>query len=381
MTMMKAHFYGQTDIGRVRPGNEDDFVLQHIWDDNHILCLVADGLGGYEGGEVAAGTATATIKSHLLMDKNEGKLLDLLKQAVIAANNAIVAVKKERPELSEMGCVITAGIIDLETRQLSVVHVGDTRLYRISKDGMSKLTHDHSPVGYMEEKHMLTEEEAMAHPHRNVINRFLGEAPRMAEDPEFIDAAIFPISPGEILLFCSDGLHDMLTSAEIMGIVSNDCKSTVRHLIDEANDKGGRDNITVIAVSMEETDPLPNGDDDGGEEESLSDGASKEEATTTDLVDPPSAHDLPSHLWLSCLLAGLVAGYAIGNWNMSSSMKELTDTVNKKCLLVDSLRSILTAVPRDTLFCDTLASDTLQNDIRAQEKAPGKNEQQTDTEQ
>ena len=150
MKPMNATFHGQTDTGRVRDNNEDAFVLQRIWDNDHLLCVVIDGLGGYEGGEVAAEIAATTIINYL--EVNHGaKTLELLKQAVVEANNAIVAGKADRPELAKMGCVLTASIIDLQARQLNVAHVGDTRLYRIVGGNIAKLTHDHSIVGYLEE--------------------------------------------------------------------------------------------------------------------------------------------------------------------------------------------------------------------------------------
>jgi len=246
---MNATYHGMTDTGMQRHNNEDAFVLRKIWDENHILCVVIDGLGGYEGGEVAAEIAAASIPA-FLDDNQEGKALDLLKKAVTKANNDVAEVKSKRPGLSKMGCVLTACIIDLQTCQLNVVHIGDTRLYRITNDGITKLTHDHAIVGYLEETGQLTELDAMNHPYRNVIERFLGEETHHMEDPQFIDAAIFPVEPGQSLLLCSDGLSDMLTSDEILNDISTDCEMTAQKLIADANDRGGRDNITVIAVNL-----------------------------------------------------------------------------------------------------------------------------------
>lgn len=372
---MKALFYGQTDTGRVRPGNEDAFVLQTLGNESHILCVVIDGLGGYEGGEVAAEIAADTIKTYL-MENREGKFLDLLKLAVVTANNAIVAAKDGNAKLSQMGCVLTAGIFDLDTRQLNVVHIGDTRLYRISQGEITKLTHDHSVVGYMEEKRELTEEEAMNHPYRNVIDRFLGETARNVDDTQFMDSAIFPISQGETLLFCSDGLYDMLTSAEILDSVTGDCRQTVERLIEHANDKGGRDNITVITVGIHGETPSRqqggNGEEtpkergwSGEAEFHAGEVAVADEQGAPVLANSPSRPCMPSCLWLTCLLVGLIAGYALGNWSMRPSVKELTDSLAAKSLLADSLMKNYSLVqPKDSLSCDTLAKDSLAFDDR-----------------
>ena len=384
---IKATFFGQTDTGRVRKNNEDAFVLQHLWDERYILSVVIDGLGGYEGGEVAAGIAADTIRSYLIANK-EGKPLELLKKAVVAANDAILAAKEEHPELSEMGCVLTAGIVDLCKRQLNIVHIGDTRLYRIADGEMTKLTHDHSLVGYMEDRGQLTEKEAMCHPHRNVIDRFLGEEPHRSDDPNFIDSAIFPLSADEELLFCSDGLYDMLTSPDILRSASRDSRHMVQSLIDEANRKGGRDNVTAVVVCIEGSVATCR-QTDGSEAGSLSSAHTEAEGpdapgeTCAPGQPAISAHPvssvhsgtgglpgsagqpcLMSRLWLPCLLAGMLIGYALGNWN-TVPIKELKDSVDSQCLLLDSLMNNVRPVSEDSLSCDSLTCDSLVMDSLA----------------
>ncbi len=330
---MKVNYYGMTDTGLVRQNNEDAFVLQKIWDDNHILCVVIDGLGGYEGGEVAAEIAVSVITA-FLSDNREGKALELLKKAVTEANNAVVSAKADQPRLARMGCVLTACIIDLQARQLNVAHIGDTRLYRINGGCITKLTHDHAIVGYMEETGQLTEEDAMNHPYRNVIERFLGEDRHLVDDPQFIDAAIFPITSGEALLLCSDGLSDMLTSAEILNDVSPNCEETVKDLIRDANEKGGRDNVTVIAVAF--TDPsIP-----------ISDSDISDEKTTHIRQEPSIREKVPlrsmlAKAWLPCLLSGLIMGYTAGNHNMAISIKVYEDSLTAVMNLADSLQSVI----------------------------------------
>ena len=173
--MRKISFYGQTDVGRVRKNNEDTFLVCNLWDDDHILAVVIDGVGGYEGGEVAAAIARDSILEYL--ERNPfGDRLELLKHAVIYANNCIFKEREEKPGLSSMSCVLTASLTELVSMRVNIAHVGDTRLYQYSSDHIEKLSHDHSLVGYREEIGDLTEEEAMNHPQRNIISRDVGSS-------------------------------------------------------------------------------------------------------------------------------------------------------------------------------------------------------------
>ncbi|MCM1005654.1 MAG: protein phosphatase 2C domain-containing protein [Prevotella sp.] len=248
---MQVTFYGATDIGRVRTNNEDVFIAQKIWDNKHILLVAIDGMGGEEGGEIAAEIARNTIIDYLSAVRDNTPL-NLIKAAVAEANNEIVRAKSEQPQYQRMGCVATAGIIDLAKHTLSIAHVGDSRLYRYSKGDLRKLTHDHSLVGYQEEQGILSEEEAMKHPRRSVIERCLGIELHTPDDRGFIEAGIFPLINGEKFLFCSDGLSDVLTSAEIASCLSSEAtpEQECAALIDKANAAGGKDNITVVIAHI-----------------------------------------------------------------------------------------------------------------------------------
>jgi len=246
--MIKMTFAGATHEGMVRTNNEDAFICQNIWDEQHVLCVAIDGLGGYEGGEIAAGIAKDTIISYL-NENRMGDSLDLLKQAVTQANNDIVTHQSQTPDCNRMGCVLTAGLFDLEAGRLNVAHVGDSRLYQWYEGTLRKLTHDHSLVGYREDAGMLTEEEAMNHPQRNVVERILGDKVHHLEDKGFIEAAIFPLNDGMRFIFCSDGLTVMSAAGEISLIVQNhldDLEGCVNALIKSACDHGGKDNVTVV---------------------------------------------------------------------------------------------------------------------------------------
>ena len=248
--MLKASFFGATDVGKVRDLNEDAYISQYIWDERHLLLAAIDGLGGYEGGEVAAGLAQKTIIGYL--EGSRGDSLGLLKEAIAEANNEIVRQKASNHSVSQMGCVATVCIIELDASRIIIAHVGDTRLYQFYKNQLQKLTHDHSPVGEMEDGGKLSEQEAMNHPRRNIVERYLGEYEKDANTPNFIEAGIFPLSSGMQFLLCSDGLSDLLTFKEISSVLARSLhvKNKVRTFIKMANSKGGKDNVTAVIVSI-----------------------------------------------------------------------------------------------------------------------------------
>ena len=243
----KLALAGKTDVGLVRKNNEDAFILRNIWDGKYSLAVVIDGIGGYEGGEVAAGIAEREINDYLdeFRSGNPGKLLA---EAVNSANNAILEEKNNSPLLSRMGCVLTAALSDGDN--LYTAHVGDTRLYLERKGRLTKLTHDHSLVGYREEIGDLSEEEAMNHPMRNIINRDLGECLHNSDDEDWIETSCVPLRPGDIILLCSDGLSDVVSSKEILEILlegKGPAKKVV-DLVGKALSKGGKDNVTVVLM-------------------------------------------------------------------------------------------------------------------------------------
>lgn len=257
MACFQVSFSGATDIGRVRTNNEDTYIAQYIWDDRHILLAAIDGMGGEEGGEIAAEIAKDSIIKYISDFQND-TVLNLIKCAIADANNQILRYKEVQPQYRRMGCVATAGIIDLDEETLSIAHVGDSRLYRFSDGELSKLTHDHSLVGYQEEQGILTEEQAMKHPRRSVIERCLGSENHLADDKSFIEAGVFPLIKGEKFLFCSDGLSDVLTSAQISECLKpkSSPKDECLKLIERSNEAGGKDNITVVMAHVVESEEL-----------------------------------------------------------------------------------------------------------------------------
>lgn len=247
----KLEFWGLSDMGRQRTNNEDAFVAEQL-DENTVLAVAIDGVGGYEGGEVAAAIAQKEIPRYLHQFRN-GDRIELLKQAVISANNAIYTQRLTDSERPNMSCVLTSALVDTRRMAIDMVHVGDTRLYQFHQGELQKLSHDHSLVGYREEIGDLTEEQAMHHPQRNVISRDVGSEKHEVSDPEFLESAEFPLLPNSILLFCSDGLTDLVTSRQIVSILEQEksLEEKAQELINTANDEGGKDNVTVVLVEYQ----------------------------------------------------------------------------------------------------------------------------------
>ena len=249
---VKAVISGATDPGMVRHNNEDRFIATELWGGSHLLLAAIDGIGGYEGGEVASAIAAEVI-TQTVSAGSPADCLNLLKSAVTAANNRIVEQKQTDAMRSRMGCVLSCAIIDIAQRRLYMVHIGDSRLYSYTtSQGLNKLSHDHSLVGYREEMGLISEEEAMRHPQRNIIDRSLGEEIHSPSDSNFLDSGIFPILETTTFLFCSDGLSDMLPSSVIESVLSSPIapKQKVSRLIRMANEAGGKDNVTAVIAEI-----------------------------------------------------------------------------------------------------------------------------------
>lgn len=305
-------YCGNSNMGLVRTNNEDAFISQNIWNKEIVLAVAIDGVGGYEGGEVAAAIAKQTITEYLSVSDN-GERVELLKQAVTAANNAIYEARESDQEHSQMSCVLTAAIIDTIEKQVSMVHVGDTRLYSYHQGVLTKLSHDHSLIGYREEIGDLTEEEAMHHPKRNEIGRDVGSQKHNINDDDFIEANVFKLEPNTTFLLCSDGLTDMITSTTIKAILSgkDSISEKTSRLIKAALDAGGKDNVTVVLVdfqSEEATVAIESSDDNDEEEQIVKNDPNGNECGTT-----YKKHRLFN--WLTIILV-FVIGFLFGIYVM-----------------------------------------------------------------
>jgi len=252
MTELSLDCGAATDTGLVRERNEDRYWM----DPARGAFLVVDGVGGQAAGERAAEIAVAAIREwvgHALACQPDGKPATpeaRVREAIAAANHRIYAEARADPELVGMACVLTLALVEGE--QVTVGHVGDSRLYLIGSGAIRKVTSDHSPVGEVEDAGEIGEEEAMAHPRRNEVFRDVGSRPRPAGEPEFIEVRHCELPNDAAMLLCSDGLSDHLTSRRIREIAeryAGDAAQTARHLVDAANQAGGRDNITAVFVA------------------------------------------------------------------------------------------------------------------------------------
>jgi PPM family protein phosphatase len=244
---MANNYIGITDAGRQRSNNEDTFIAEPIMNGRYISACVIDGVGGYEGGEVAAELAKEVIANSI---RNlQGDILSQLKQSIVDANLRIYNQKKETRENGQMACVVTLAIADLEENKFYYAHVGDTRLYLFRDHSLVKVTKDHSFVGFLEDSGRLSEEAAMRHPKRNEINKALG-FDDIGSNADYIETGDSPFLPDDILLLCSDGLTDMISNSAISSILSTNksLADRAKALVNAANDAGGKDNITTVLV-------------------------------------------------------------------------------------------------------------------------------------
>lgn len=241
------HFFGATDTGRQRSNNEDAFIAQAIGN-NKVLACVIDGVGGYEGGEVAAAIAKNTIIENFRHPAAD--LLLKMKSSFVQANQKIYEDRLQHPDRNNMACVLTLVIADLENNQFHYAHVGDTRLYLYRDHSLVKVTRDHSFVGFLEDNKRISEEEAMNHPKRNEVNKALGYDPNMAGVQDYIETGFSPFLPGDLLMLCSDGLTDLVDTKVMTGILgsASSLSEKTQRLISAANDAGGKDNITVVLL-------------------------------------------------------------------------------------------------------------------------------------
>jgi serine/threonine protein phosphatase PrpC len=234
---------GATDAGRVRSGNEDRLLL----DPEHGIFAVVDGVGGHAAGEVAASIAVDVIGRRL--ERPLWSPEQRVREAIALANNEILSHAQSSPQYAGMTCVLTLALLD--GQRLTIGHVGDTRLYKLTPEGMAKLTHDHSPIGEREDSGELSESAAMRHPRRNEVFRDVGSIYHEPEDPDFVEVIETPFDARTAVLMCSDGLSDMVTAAAIERTIRQHAGNpgrVVEALIQAANEAGGKDNVSAIYI-------------------------------------------------------------------------------------------------------------------------------------
>ncbi len=207
---MAENYFGITDTGRQRDNNEDNFIAEPVFNNTLIAACVIDGVGGYEGGEVAAAIARESILQSF--SGTAAELFVTMKNAFNNANEKIYQEKLNGNKNKNMACVLTLALADIPNNKLHYAHVGDTRLYLLRDNSLVKLTKDQSFVGFLEDTGRLTEETAMTHPKRNEINKALGFDPNIPVQTDYIETGESPFLPGDAILLCSDGLTDMINS-------------------------------------------------------------------------------------------------------------------------------------------------------------------------
>jgi len=234
---------GLSDPGRKRDNNEDRFHS----DPERGIYFVIDGVGGQAAGEKAADTACEFLRARL--ERQTGTTAARIREAITLANNEIFRLAQSNDDWHGMACVLTVAVVD--ENEVTIGQVGDSRLYMIQPGEIRKLTHDHSPVGEREDRQEIDEVTAMRHPRRNEVYRDVGTLAHSPDDPDFIEISSFPVPGDAVLLLCSDGLSDLVTSRQILSIVeahAGNPHMAARALVEAANDAGGKDNITVVIV-------------------------------------------------------------------------------------------------------------------------------------
>ncbi|MDB5196261.1 MAG: serine/threonine-protein phosphatase [Flaviaesturariibacter sp.] len=248
---MAETIFGITDTGRQRQNNEDAFIAEPVLKGAYLAAGVIDGVGGYEGGEVAAEIAKTTLVNYFSVPS--GSVLSMLGEALQSANDKILKHKKESGANDKMACVATIALVEKGANKAYYAHVGDTRLYLFRDGSLVKITKDQSFVGFLEDSGRISEVEAMQHPKRNEINKALGFESILANS-DYIETGETPFLPGDLLLLCSDGLTDMIDKAAMIAILNGaaSLEQKGEALIAAANAKGGKDNITAVLVKNEQ---------------------------------------------------------------------------------------------------------------------------------
>jgi PPM family protein phosphatase len=236
---------GTTHVGRIRKVNQDAFDRFDDPERGEILLVVADGLGGHRGGEVASKMAIGMMGK--LCVEGEGDAPSRLTMAAERANTEIRKLAGRDRTLKGMGTTIVALLL-CEAGPAFVAHVGDSRLYRLRAGEFQSLTEDHSVVALLLRDGAITPEEAWDHPKRNQILRALG----VHEEVE-VEVASVEVEAGDSYLLCSDGLYGMLPDPDLQALAERapDADTAVAWMIDAANQAGGRDNITAMMIQLE----------------------------------------------------------------------------------------------------------------------------------
>ncbi len=245
---MNFEFFSATDTGRARNNNEDSVAV----DEASAMIVLADGMGGYNAGEVASGMATSFIKTELgrwlteasssASDTDVRRAMDI---CVDNANRAIFSAANSNPQYAGMGTTLVVGVF--RDGRLLVGHVGDSRAYRLRGGRLSQITKDHSLLQEQIDAGLITAEQAAFSANKNLVTRAVG-----VEDTVLLENNMHDLLPGDTYLLCSDGLSDMLSDETIQQLLlaHDSLADGATALIAAANDAGGKDNISVILARV-----------------------------------------------------------------------------------------------------------------------------------
>ena len=259
----KLTFVGQTDTGRVREHNEDTIAS----DVDAGLLVLADGMGGYNAGEVASGIAVKTITNLVReglaredlgsLDRATGLTRPsiVLRDAITRANKIIYQTARSQAECEGMGTTVVAALFF--DNKISIAHVGDSRLYRQRGSQIAQVTMDHSLLQELVDRGFYSPEEAQRAANKNYVTRALGVEPQVE-----VEVQEHPVDKGDIFILCSDGLSDMVEDEDIRLTISTfgaNLDTVAKQLIQLANENGGRDNVSVVLAQANEAFPASRG--------------------------------------------------------------------------------------------------------------------------
>lgn len=252
--LAKLEFAGLTDIGRVRSHNEDIIDMC----EEHALFILADGMGGYNAGEIASQMSVEIVKKHIIHKQTSSWLPKLawqtltpgmwINEAVAEANAQVLAYGNKHLDSKGMGTTIVVALCYYD--KLIIGHIGDSRAYLLRNQILSQITHDHSVVQTQVDAGLITKDEARTSPIKNLITRAVG-----TYDEIEVEIRQHTMQTDDIYLLCSDGLSDMLEHTQIQNLLlqeSNNLQNCCEILVKKANEQGGFDNISVILFKVNE---------------------------------------------------------------------------------------------------------------------------------